>query len=151
MKKIKIFILTLLYGFLLNCIIVDNLGLTDTYKGDVAKKRLLDAAMIGDSLTARAAFTAQGYTGPELESYIILDVIYVSLIDETVFKIDKSKYYKKDDIDDCAKALQIIGVIADFDSFTTYMSNFNCNLSANDLLIDKNMGKSSNNPSKNNK
>lgn len=149
MKKINIFIIILLYCFLSNCIVVDTLGLTDAYKGDVAKRKLIDAAMIGDSLTARAAFTAQGYTGPELESYIIADVIYVSLIDEMVFKIDESKYYKKDDIDDCAKALQFLGVIADFDSFTTYMSNFNCNLSSNDLLIDKNIGKNSNNPSKN--
>ncbi|EIE01711.1 TIGR04452 family lipoprotein [Leptospira licerasiae] len=149
MKKINILIITLLYSFLANCIVVDTLGLTDTYKGDVAKRRLLDAAMIGDSLTARAAFTAQGYTGQELESYIIADVIYVSFIDEMVFKIDESKYYKKDDIDDCAKILQSLGVILDFDSFTTYASNVNCNLSPNDLLIDKNMAESSNNPSKN--
>ncbi|WP_244280537.1 TIGR04452 family lipoprotein [Leptospira saintgironsiae] len=59
MKKANILLTTLLYAFLTSCIVVDTLGLTDTYKGDVAKRKLIDAAMIGDSLTARAAFTAQ--------------------------------------------------------------------------------------------
>ncbi|MEI7014994.1 TIGR04452 family lipoprotein, partial [Leptospira licerasiae] len=62
MKKINIFIITLLYSFLVNCLVVDTLGLTDTYKGDEAKKRLINAAMVGDYLTANAAFTAQGKT-----------------------------------------------------------------------------------------
>ncbi|TGL35925.1 TIGR04452 family lipoprotein [Leptospira koniambonensis] len=147
MKRICIFLLIILS--ISKCIAVDTLGLTDTYKGDVAKKKLLDAAKIGDYLMANAYFTAQGYTGSELESYVIADVIYTSFIDEVVFNIDESKYYKKADVDTCAKVLQFLGVAVDIDSFTSYMSNFNCRLSPNDLLIDKNMGKSSNNPTTN--
>ncbi|PJZ47546.1 TIGR04452 family lipoprotein [Leptospira saintgironsiae] len=149
MKKINLFIITILYGFLVNCLVVDTLGLTDTYKGDVAKKRLIDAAMIGDYLTAKAAFTAQGYTGSDLESHIIVDVLYASFIDELVFKVDESKYYKKRDVEDCATVIRSFGVLTDFDSFTTYLSSDYCNISPNDLYIDKNMGKSSNTPSKN--
>ncbi|EIE01325.1 MULTISPECIES: TIGR04452 family lipoprotein [Leptospira] len=149
MKKINIFIITLLYSFLVNCLVVDTLGLTDTYKGDEAKKRLINAAMVGDYLTANAAFTAQGKTGSELESYVIADVLYASFIDELVFKVDESKYYKKRDVEDCATVIRSFGVLTDFDSFTTYLSSDYCNISPNDLYIDKNMGKSSNTPSKN--
>lgn len=142
MKRIHISILIIL--FITNCIAVDTLGLTDTYKGDVAKDKLLAAAKIGDYLTASAYFTEQGYTGSELDSYVAAQVILASFIDEAVFNLDESKYYKKKDVDNCARVIQFLGVAADYDSFTSYLTNRTCRLSPNDPLIDQNIGKSSN-------
>lgn len=127
-----------------NCLAVDTLGLTDTYKGDVAKEKLIAAAKIGDYLTANAYFTDQGYTGSELDSYVAAQVVLASFINEAVFNLDESKYYKKKDVDSCARVIQSLGVILDYDSFRTYMTNRTCHLSPNDLIIDKNIGKSSN-------
>ncbi|TGL64636.1 TIGR04452 family lipoprotein [Leptospira sarikeiensis] len=140
----QLYIILLLISSIGNCIAVDTLGLTDTYKGDVAKKKLLDAARTADFVMATAAFTEQGFTSPKLEQYIIADVIIASLIDEGVFGIDESKYYKKKDVDDCAQVIQFGGLIIGDDSFTTFASNRTCRLSPNEQLIDKNIGKSSN-------
>ncbi|TGL28359.1 TIGR04452 family lipoprotein [Leptospira koniambonensis] len=142
MKRIYIVMLILLS--VANCLAIDTLGLTDTYKGDVAKEKLLAAAKIGDYLTATAYFTDQGYTGSELDSYVVAQVVLVSLIDEAVFNIDESKYYKKKDVDKCAQVIQYLGVIVDYDSFTTFTTNRTCRLSPNDMFFDQNIGNSSN-------
>ncbi|MGJ4747631.1 TIGR04452 family lipoprotein [Leptospira sp. SA-E8] len=142
MKRIYITIMIILS--VINCVAVDTLGLTDTYKGDEAKKKLLAAAKIGDYLTANAAFTEQGYTGSQLDSLVATQVITASIIDEAVFSIDESKYYKKKDVDNCAQVIQFLGVALDYDSFTTYLTNRTCRLSPNDMILDKNIGKSSN-------
>ncbi|MGJ4788952.1 TIGR04452 family lipoprotein [Leptospira koniambonensis] len=142
MKRIYITMLILLS--VANCLAIDTLGLTDTYKGDVAKEKLLAAAKIGDYLTATAYFTDQGYTGSELDSYVVAQVVLVSLIDEAVFNIDESKYYKKKDVDKCAQVIQYLGVIVDYDSFTTFTTNRTCRLSPNDMFFDQNIGNSSN-------
>ncbi|TGK42272.1 TIGR04452 family lipoprotein [Leptospira andrefontaineae] len=140
----RIYIIMLIILFIANCIAVDTLGLTDTYKGDVAKDKLLAAAKIGDYMTANSYFTKQGYTGSELDSYVIAQVILASFVDEAVFGLDESKYYKKKDVDHCAKAIQSFGVVLDQDSFSTFLSNRTCNLSPNDMFLDRNIGKSSN-------
>ncbi|MEI1278734.1 TIGR04452 family lipoprotein [Leptospira venezuelensis] len=140
----RIYITMLIIFSITNCIAIDTLGLTDTYKGDVAKDKLLAAAKIGDYLTASAYFKDQGYTGSQLSSYVLAQVILASFIDETVFNIDESKYYKKKDVDDCAQVIQFLGVIVDYDSFTTFMTNRTCRLSPNDMFLDRNIGKSSN-------
>lgn len=142
MKRITINLLILFA--ITNCVAVDTLGFTDTYKGDEAKKKLLAAAKIGDYLTANAYFTDQGETGSELESHVLSQVILASFIDEVVFNIDGSKYYKKKDVDNCAQVIQFLGVALDYDSFTTYLTNRTCRLSPNDMFFDKNIGKSSN-------
>lgn len=145
MKTMKrIYITMLIILSIVNCIAIDTLELTDTYKGDVAKEKLLTAAKIGDYLTASAYFSKQGYTGSELNSYVISQVILASFIDEAVFNLDESKYYKKKDVDNCAKVIQFLGVATDTDSFGTYLSNRTCNLSPNDMILDRNIGKSSN-------
>ncbi|EMJ97188.1 TIGR04452 family lipoprotein [Leptospira sp. WS58.C1] len=142
MKRTYFTILMLL--FVLNCIAVDTLGITDTYKGDEAKEKLLAAAKVGDYLTATEYFTDQGYTGAELDSYVMAQVILASFINETVFNLDESKYYKKKDVDDCAQVIQFLGVVADYDSFTSFMTNRTCRLNPNDMFFDRNIGKSSN-------
>ncbi|PKA16550.1 TIGR04452 family lipoprotein [Leptospira haakeii] len=149
MKQIYITMLIILS--IANCIAVDTLGLTDTYKGDVAKDKLLAAAKIGDYLTATAYFTDQGYTGSQLDSYVAAQVIYASFIDEAVFNLDESKYYKKHDVDTCALVIQFLGVAVDFDSFTSYLSNKSCRLVPDDLFLDRNMGTSTNTPHKSSK
>ncbi|PJZ25421.1 lipoprotein [Leptospira hartskeerlii] len=142
MKRICMTMLIILS--IANCVAVDTLGLTDAYKGDVAKNKLLAAAKIGDYLTANAYFTDQGYTGSQLDSFVATQVILASFIDEAVFNLDESKYYKKKDVDNCAQVIQFLGVALDYDSFTTYMTNRTCRLSPNDMFLDKNIGKSSN-------
>ncbi|PJZ49189.1 TIGR04452 family lipoprotein [Leptospira saintgironsiae] len=142
MKRFYITILIILS--VANCVAVDTLGITDTYKGDEAKKKLLAAAKIGDYLTANAAFTEQGYTGSQLDSLVATQVITASIIDEAVFSLDESKYYKKKDVDNCAQVIQFLGVALDYDSFTTYLTNRTCRLSPNDMFLDQNLGKSSN-------
>ncbi|TGK05900.1 TIGR04452 family lipoprotein [Leptospira selangorensis] len=149
MKTMKRIYITMLITVLMaNCIAVDTLGLTDTYKGDVAKDKLLAAAKIGDYMTATAYFTDQGYTGSQLDSYVLAQVMLASFIDETVFNLDESKYYKKHDVDTCALVIKFLGVAADLDSFTSYLSNKTCNLVPNDLFLDRHMGTSTNSPHK---
>ncbi|WP_244283115.1 TIGR04452 family lipoprotein [Leptospira neocaledonica] len=140
----QIYITLLIALSITNCVAIDTLGLTDTYKGDEAKKKLLDAAKIGDYLTANSYFTDQGYTGSQLSSLVATQVLTASFIDEAVFNLDESKYYKKKDVDNCAQVIQFSGVALDYDSFTVYLTNRTCRLIPNDPLLDKNIGKSSN-------
>ncbi|TGN04027.1 TIGR04452 family lipoprotein [Leptospira dzoumogneensis] len=146
MKRITITLLIFLA--IANCLAIDTLGLTDTYKGDVAKDKLLAAAKIGDYMTASAYFTDQGYTGSQLDSYVIAQVILASFIDEAVIRLDESKYYKKRDVEKCANNIRSFGVFLDQDSFSTYVASLNCRLVPNDSFLDRNMGTSTNSPHK---
>ncbi|TGK07510.1 TIGR04452 family lipoprotein [Leptospira semungkisensis] len=144
MKRKSTAIIIFLITLMTNCLLIDAVGLTNTYSGDEAKKKIIAAAKVGDYQTAHAAFAAQGYTGSDLETMTLLDIVLASAIDNTVMKIDSSKYYKKLDIDTCAAWVATVGVHLDYDSFSTYAMSPMCHLHPDGEIIDENIGSNSN-------
>ncbi|TGK07509.1 TIGR04452 family lipoprotein [Leptospira semungkisensis] len=140
MKRISVIAILLFANMLTNCLVVDATGLTNTYKGDEAKRRIINAAKSGDYLTARAAFEAQGYTGSDLTFMTLLDILLVSAIDGAVINIDSSRYYKKGDVHACEVQIALLGVQLDTDSFSTYLISPACELKPDGEVIDENMG-----------
>lgn len=142
-------ILTVLsIGFITNCLIWDAVGLTETYRGDEAKKKLIGAAKVGDYLMADIVYKADGYTGDELISRTLVDVIMASLINETVISLNESRYYRKRDVNECAKVLSYSGPVFGFDSFVIYSFNTTCRLRPDNEIIDTRPKKGSNSDSK---
>ncbi|TGK01305.1 TIGR04452 family lipoprotein [Leptospira langatensis] len=140
MKRISTITILLLMNIAINCLIVDATGLTNTYKGDEAKRRIINAAKSGDYLTAHAAFAAQGYTGSDLELMTLVDILLASAIDGAVINIDSSRYYKKGDVHACEVQIALLGVQLDTDSFSTYLFSPACELHPDGEIIDENMG-----------
>ncbi|TGK39798.1 TIGR04452 family lipoprotein [Leptospira andrefontaineae] len=151
MGKLVTMLTVLSIGLITNCLIWDAVGLTETYRGDEAKKKLIGAARVGDYLMADIAYQEDGYTGEELISRTLLDVIMASLINETVMSLNESRYYRKREVNECAKVLSYSGPIFDFDSFVIYSFNSTCSLRPDNEIIDSRPKKDSNGESKNDK
>ncbi|PKA15660.1 TIGR04452 family lipoprotein [Leptospira haakeii] len=151
MGKLGTILTVLSIGFITNCLIWDAVGLTETYRGDEAKKKLIGAARVGDYFLADSTNKADGYTGDELISRTLLDVIMASLINETVISLNESRYYRKRDVNECAKVLSYSGPIFDFDSYVMYSFNSTCNLRPDNEIIDTRPKKGSDSESKKDK
>ena len=109
MKK-KI-ILTIPLFFMLNCQLMNMIGLTypTTVKGSEAKSQIMTSAIIG---SAAGGFSVLSIFAPVLAN------------------VDEAGYYEKEDVDQCANSALIINAAG------PDIGGFNCNLRKREMFID---------------
>ncbi|EPG68086.1 TIGR04452 family lipoprotein [Leptospira wolffii] len=117
MKK-KTYLLVLLFALAYgNCLLLDNAGLSDSYTGKEAKKKIKDAALIGDTWSYGLVY------GPDSAgSLAVLDQVLVELFS----KIDEGKFYERTDVDKCADDVRNFAILLISDASTTTLISSNC-------------------------
>ncbi|ABJ75120.1 MULTISPECIES: TIGR04452 family lipoprotein [Leptospira] len=111
MKK---YFITFLIPFfsITNCYLFDKVGLStpDTVSGKDAKNQILTSALIG------------AVSSPD-------DTAIIAIISPQLAKIDENRYYKKNDVDNCANSALITNLV------TVNIGGFTCNLEPREYLI----------------
>ncbi|EPG76447.1 hypothetical protein LEP1GSC058_1353 [Leptospira fainei serovar Hurstbridge str. BUT 6] len=126
MKKIISFIILSLAFALSNCIVLDMTGLSGSYKGSEAKKKIHDAAFTSDFLYYGSTPSTSKYAG----QIAMID----AFLAEIFSNIEDGKYYKKTDVDKCIKDVQTIGLLV-LDASTTVLTSSDCSKLKADATI----------------
>ncbi len=116
--KNKLSVIALIFGLALgNCVALDMTGLSDSYTGKEAKKKIKDAAYLSDTWAYGLIY------GPPNDSILTtVDQVYVSIFT----KLDDEKYYAKADVDKCASDITNFGILLISDASTTVLISSNC-------------------------
>lgn len=116
--KIKTYLLVLLLTFVSgNCILLDETGLSDSYTGKEAKKKIKNAAFIGDVWSYGLVY------GPDSAgSLALIDQILVDVF----LGIDDEKFYPRAAVDQCADDVTNFSILLISDASTTTWISSNC-------------------------
>ncbi|TGJ98561.1 TIGR04452 family lipoprotein [Leptospira langatensis] len=93
--RVKILAIVSFLFILSNCVVANQTGFTDRYKGSVAKSKIQEAATTGAALYAVAASDASGAT-------------YINniLLPPILANFSPTEYYNKSDVDSCAEEIK---------------------------------------------
>ncbi len=125
--KNKIYFLSLAFWLALShCVALNMAGVSDSYKGTEAKKKIKDAAFGADIWAYGLIYGEKNATG-----LAVVDGAFVDIYS----KINDAKYYPKSDVDKCADDVYNFGILLIADGSTTTLISKNCTgLKANGLV-----------------